>query len=200
MKGKSFYLVVVFVLLVVFTLLEGAVLVFLSKKGKEEPSRSYSTLLSPTPVVTSQPISPIERFENPTFAAGPFQGWREIQGSKDRLLFLGKSFFSPDPKYASHPKIRIGFESSQLFSGKTGTIFAVIKDGEEEVLGHIGDFTSEEIERLIKPGDYIKVIFRRTGNKTGNLQDENDNFLADRMLIRREEGKTRVEKELGRKI
>lgn len=207
MKAKFFYLLIV---LVVFG---GVAWIYWNKESKERASVLPTSLPASTPIPWS-PVKPedgfgklvgrtphpVEKFEDPMFAAGPFREWRDIQNSKDRYLFLGSSIFSPAQEYASYPKIRVSFETSQFFNDQTGTSFAVIKNGEEESLGYFRDFTLEEINRVIKPGDYIKVIFKKTEDKKNNLVDENGNFLADTVFIPREEGKTGVERELGRKI
>ncbi|MBA7495524.1 hypothetical protein ES702_06111 [subsurface metagenome] len=67
-------------------------------------------------------------------------------------------------------------------------------------MGYFRDFTSEEIDRLIKSGERIKIKFKQTGDKRENLKDENGNFLAEKVLIGREGGKKEVENELGRTL
>jgi len=151
---------------------------------------------------------------------GEFQSWEEIKGSEDRYVIL-----TATDSGKLLPEIRVGFGWSLLFGdgeSEDSTVFAVEKSEEKyDVLGYLKDFTADEIDELIKKGDFIKVVFKKEekreqveventepaegsyeglGINRKNLKDENNNFLAHWFFIKREKGKQEVEQKLGRKI
>jgi len=156
------------------------------------PSTTEETVPTPTPAV--------DRFELVESITGIFEKWEKVPNSSDKYAFL------TDPQTGeSFPKVRVGFEFSPLYGDGSGrkdaTVFAVEKSEEDyEVLGYLKDFTSEEIDKLIKPGDEIKINLKKWTDKVGNVKDEGGNLLAHWLFIKREFGKQAVEEEVGRKI
>ena len=131
---------------------------------------------------------------------GVFQKWERVPNSPDRYALLADSQTGE-----LFPKVRVGFEFSPLYGDGSGredaTVFAVEKSGEDyDVLGYLKDFTSEEIDKLIQPGDEIKIMLKKRIDKVGNLEDEKGNLLANWLFIKRDLGKESVEKEVGREI
>lgn len=204
MLKKIFWVVVAFVLIVWI----GVGIYFLrtSRTSKLLPASPKETII-PTP----QPTKPsgAENLDKVEFIAGNFEGWEEVEGSQDKYILL----ISPQTE-ETFPKIRIGFGFSPLFGYKESedaTVFAVTKNGEDyEVLGYFKDFTSDEMDKLVKNGDFVKVILKKeiveetddgfADLSTKNLKDENSNLLAHWFFIKREEGKIEVEQELGREF
>ena len=84
--------------------------------------------------------------------------------------------FSPK-KNGLVPKIRVVFEE------KT-TILEAEKSGQVEWMREFSDFTEEEVSNLIEPGEYIKVVFKLTEDKQGNVKDEDGNLLAEKIVKR----------------
>ena len=148
----------------------------------------------PTPTPVADPFKFVESLE------GTFQRWEDVPNSSDKYAFLA------DPQTGDlFPKVRVGFEFSLLFGDNTrradATVFAVEKGGEDyEVLGYLKDFTSEEIDMLIKPGDRIKFMLTKRIDEVGNVKDKEGNLLANWLFIKREGGKRSAEKEIGREI
>lgn len=158
------------------------------------PASEVTTFFSPqqtTPAVS-------ENLDEVEFIVGQFQGWEEIKNSPDKYILLTDA----DTQKA-FPKIRVGFEMSPLFGyGQEDiTVFAAEKNDEDyDVLWSFEQYTSGEIDQLIKKGDLIKIVLTQEHEKEINRKDENGNYLAHWLFIKRSEGKTEVEKELGREI
>lgn len=167
-----------------------------SSKVQVTPSPRVATFPPSQP--TELPVS--ENFDEVEFIEGNFVDWEEIEDSPDRYILL------TDPKTnKAFPKIRVGFEFSPLFSveqtGEDITVFAAEKGEEEyDVLYALKYFTDEEIDKLIKKDDPIKIYLHRKLEKEENDKDEKGNLLAHWFLIKREGGKAEVEQELGREI
>jgi len=158
---------------------------------------------------TGKPV--FESLEGTHFIVGEFQVWEEIGDSKNRYIILT----NPTTK-RNYPKIKVVLESSdpyksyQFWPGMTA--FAVEKTEEEhDELGFLNDFTPEEIDKLIKKGDLVRVVFEKEsliekfeqGSKdleVKDLEGKTDDYLALSLIIKREEGKAAVEQELGREI
>lgn len=172
-----------------------------------------STRSSQTPVVppsevtvfpTAQPTEPLvyESLEQTHFIVGHFQGWEEIEDSQDRYILLS----NPATK-RNYPKIRVVLELNNRYENYEFwvgiTAFSVEKSEEKyDDLGYLKDFTAEEIDKLIKKGDNIKVVFEREAmiKKSEEDSEGTDDFLALSLSIKRTEGKIAVEQELGRQI
>lgn len=161
--------------------------------------KPFSLPSKTTPQPTKATLS--ENLDAADFIIGHFQSWEEIPDSEDRYILL----INPKTNNA-FPKIRVGFEFSSLFSAGPGkentTVFAVEKnEGEYDVLGSIKDFTVKEIDKLIQPGEIIKVLPEKKAGtmESFNLKDEDGSFLASWLCLRRKGGKAEVEKELKRK-
>lgn len=154
-----------------------------------------SPQLSPTGVEAADPYTKVEAM------VANFQGWEKIKDSQDRYILL------TDPATGgSLPRIRVGFELSFLFGydgGEDITVFAVQKGEDEanyDVLYALKYFSKEEIDKLVKKGDWLKIYFQKEKDKEENRKDTNDYLLAHLLLIKREGGKAEVEQELSRKI
>lgn len=152
-------------------------------------------------ILTVQPTKPAisENLDELEFVVGNFQGWEKIEDSPDRYILL------TNPKSGNlFPKIRVGFEFSPLFGfggSKDITVFAVEKSEEEyDVLYALKYFTDEEIDKLIKKNDPIKIYLQWKLEKEENVKDEKDNLVAHWLLIKREGGKAEAEQELDREI
>jgi len=180
---------------------------------KSSPSKVQ---LTPPPQVTTfsspQPTEPpfLESLEGTHFVVGEFQSWEEIENSQDRYILIT----NPTTK-RNYSKIKVVWESNpyqsyDFWEGMTG--FSVEKTEEEsDDLGYLRDFTAEEIDKLIKKGDLIKVVFEKESIiekieqgsedlKATDLEGKTDDHLALSLIIKREEGKAAVEQELGREI
>ena len=154
---------------------------------------------------TGKPV--FESLEGTHFIVGEFQSWEEIAGSDNRYILLT----NPETK-RNYPKIKMVLESPDpyksydFWEGMTG--FSVEKTEEEsDDLGYLRDFTAEEIDKLIKKGDLIKVVFEKQSiiEKLDQGSEDlsvgkTDDHLALSLIIKREEGKAAVEQELGREI
>lgn len=204
------------VISLVFLLLLGG-LVGLSWLRLQRPHTIEST-----PTVSSTP-SPSEHFskfgsllspaiyDNIHFIVGEFRDWEEIEDSDNRYILLT----NPTTKQ-NYPKIRVileprdPYKSYKIWEGMTA--FAVEKtEKEHDDLGYLKDFTSEEINKLVKKGDLIKIVFEKESMiekpeedaedlGAEDLKGKTNDFLAFSISIKRTEGKVAVEKELGRKI
>ena len=165
-----------------------------------------------TSTFPSQATEPdYESLEKTHFIVGNFQAWEEIEGSDDKYILLS----NPETK-RNYPKIKVVLEPSdpyksyQFWEGMTA--FSVEKTEEEyDDLGYLNDFTAEEIDKLIKKEDLIKVVFEKESNikkfeegaeelEEKDLEGKTDDFLALSLSIKRPEGKVGVEQELGREI
>ena len=156
-----------------------------------------------SPSVFPQPTEAMitNQFDEIEFIVGNFENWEEIEGSPDKYLLL------TDPQTGKvFPKIRIGFEFSELFGydgQKDITVFAVRKTEKEtdyEVLYALKYFTNEEIDKLIRRGDWIKIFFQKEKDKEVNAKDENGQLLAHWLMIKRDGGKAEIEQEINREI
>jgi len=138
------------------------------------PASEY-TVPTPTP--------DLDRFELIESITGVFQKWEEVPNSSDKYAILidlqtGESF----------PKVRVGFEFSPLYGDGSGredaTVFAAEKgEGEYNVLGYLKDFTSEEINKIIRLGDSVKIILKKGTDRVGNVTDEDKNLLAHWVFV-----------------
>lgn len=170
-----------------------------SQKEKRETlfvSQKPTFVPTPTPV----PIS-LEGVDKMEPIVGNFQKWEKIQDSEDRYFVLvnteGGELF---------PKVRVGFEFGELWN-QEGFQFKYVtglgvkrNENEYEALGDFRDFTDEELDKLFKKGDPVKIFLRMGPKESKSLKDENGFTLAYWVFIQKEEGKTAVEKILGRKI
>jgi len=151
------------------------------------PRRQVTQVVSP-PVESGvpTPTPPTDRFELVESIAGIFQKWEEVPSSSDKYALLA------DPQTGElFPRVRVGFEFSSLYGDGSGredaTVFAVEKNEDEyDVLGYLQDFTPEEVDRLIKQGDRVKVNLKKWTDKVGNVTDEGGNLLANWLFV--EEG------------
>lgn len=109
--------------------------------------------------------------------AGAFKGWQELKGSRDRYLFLGETVFSSNRQELIDSKIKVISESNN------STLLVVEKNDREETIGYLEDLTLEQVEKLIKPGDFIKVFFKKESDGLENFKDEEGNFLAEKILL-----------------
>jgi len=178
------------------------------------PAKTSDVLPLPFPLQPAKPSVVKEVFEDldeTHLIIGEFQGWEEIEGSDDRYILLT----NPETK-RSYPKIKVvldfsnAYESYNFWDGIT--VFIVEKTEEEyDDLGYLTDFTSEEIDKLIKKGDLVKVVFEKEAIieklernaedlEIEDLESKTADYLALSLSIKNAEGKTAVEKELGREI
>lgn len=156
---------------------------------RQQISQVQPTPSQPTAGGVPTPALSVDSFELIESITGTFQRWEKIPNSSDKFAYLTDSRTGE-----SFPKVRVGFEFSSLFGDETGrgdaTVFAVEKsNGEYDVLGYLKDFTSGEVDELIKPGDNVKIMLKKRIDKIGNLKDEDGNLLAHWFFIRRELGR-----------
>lgn len=205
MLKKIFWLVLILVLIVWI----GVGIYFLRNSApKTFPASPKTTSTSPSQPTESPDFESLDKIH---FIVGKFKDWEEIEDSEDKYILLSK----PETK-RNYPKIKVVLELSNSYENydfwEGMTAFSVEKSEEEyDDLGYFRDFTSEEVDKLIKKGDFIKVVFEResiiekfeeNSEDLGvkDLKHTTDDYLALSLSIKRAEGKTAVEKELGREI
>lgn len=206
MIKKIFWIVLTFVLIVWIAV---GIYYLSSSSSKIQVTPSPQVAISSSPQPTELPVS--ESLDQTHFIVGSFQSWEKIEGSDDRYILLS----NPATK-RNYPKIKVvwelsyPYESNQFWEGMTAFV-AEKTEEEHDDLGYLKDFTFEEIDKLIKKGDLIKVVFERESNiekfeenaedlGVKDLKDRGDDYLALSLSIKREEGKAAVEQELGREI
>jgi len=160
----------------------------------QEPSPTSQKIVAENPIPTAS-----NNLKNKDFIIGKFLEWENIENSQDRYILLTNS-----ENNQPLPKIRVGFEFSNLF-GYDGnediTVFTVKRDSEKyDMLYALKYFTNAEIDKLIKKNDWVEIYFQKKINEEVNLKDENGNYLAHGLSISRPNGKTEIEQELGRVI
>lgn len=130
---------------------------------------------------------------------GNFEKWEEVENSPDKYILLTDSQTNQVLS-----KIRVGFEFGPLYGNEGSediTVFAVEKgENEYDILSALKYFASEEINKLIKKGDPVKIFLKRTMAEEESVKDDQGNFVAHWFIIKRTNGIKDIEQELGREI
>lgn len=164
------------------------------------------------PLVASQSETVFTSFETTWYIAGNFVRWEQINNSPDRYLVL-ESKASKNGNYEI-PKVRVGFYKNAAPINKnaftTGlsvedlsSVIPKVKDTQKGVLirylGVLFSLKSEELDKIIKPGDVLAVrIYRDTDTKI-DVVDINNVKVAEVIYIRRFDPEN-ISKEIGRRV
>jgi hypothetical protein len=145
---------------------------------------------------------------------GIFNGWKKIEGSKDRYLFLK----NPEQKNRENMEfgVRIVFEpittnlpttsfkETQLSVQNLDYGYYTKSVSSSTPLGYLKDFTDEKLSKILRYGDVVTIypefLDLNTAKQVGSLsqKDEKGATVAMRLLIRRFGGKETILSELGK--
>lgn len=150
---------------------------------------------------------------NRIYGVGVFKQWKEIQGEKDRHLVL------TGPEGEGLIQLRAIFEPRTELFGRYETALCAdnlnLDTGDFDRLGdeptfipldHLSDFSQEEIDKLLKPGDVVGFLLRYEEGLAGLppkgelLKDDFETPVLSMLILRRFGGQEQLEKELGRKL
>lgn len=152
------------------------------------------------------------------YIVGSFVQWINIPNSSDRYLVLQDKLNSKDQKSTeTYPLIRVGFSTqasnfdpSKVFETGIGvenldSVIPKTKDPSNGVqtlsLGLIGKISSNDLDKLIEPGDALSIVTKVNSSKNSDMVDPAGNAkIASWIFIRRFNPLQELSKELGHSI
>lgn len=196
----------------------GRNILFYSKEGKQVLFSGMGVSYYPTGS-TYQAASNSAKInippQVPDFVAGLFDSWQNIPNSKDKYLILTVPSSTADGKRVDTPKIRVGFSTIQeVLKSKdnfgTGVwvqdLGKIIPNAQDEDvtsylrMGLISDFSTDDLNKLIKAGDALGVKVKFDPNKKAVLVDKDGNWVASGLILRRFKPVEQINKELNRSL
>lgn len=154
------------------------------------------------------------------YITGTFVGWTTIPGSNDRYITLQDNLHSIDRatgKSVDFPAIRVGFaknDESVNDSTQYGTVLDIedlssviptVTDNKMQTIvndkiGLIGSLTSSDLNKILKPGDTVAMIFTPNFTMGKDNIDSQGAYVASKIYIRRLHPKEDLAKELRKQI